>query len=162
VDQLITTLANCPPLAMCEGSTGGHQWALTSSCSAAHVLHVIVKPQRIPGRSLLSAFIPVPDCPWKSVSMDFMGPLPMSKSHNYLLDVIDCLTSQVHLVPMTTHVTSKEVTWLFLMEIVRLHGLPEYIMSDRDAKFTSKFWKEIHRLMGMKLLMSTVLHTQKD
>jgi len=51
------------------------------------------------------------------IGMDFMGP-PKSKGHNYLLVVIDHLTSQVHLIPMDTHVTSKEVAWLFLKEVV--------------------------------------------
>ena len=49
-----------------------------------------------------------------------------------------------------------------LKEIVRLHGIPESIMSDQDAKFTSKFWKELHRLLGTKLLMSTAFHLQTD
>ena len=76
--------------------------------------------------------------------MDFMGPLPVSNGHDYLLVMIDCFTSEVHLIPMTTRVTAKEVAWLFLKEIVRLHGVPESIMSDRDTKFTSRFWKELH------------------
>ena len=76
--------------------------------------------------------------------MDFMGPLPLSNSYDYLLVVIDRLMSQVHLFPMTTRVTSKEVAWIFLKEIVRLHGVPDSIMSDRDMKFTSSFWKELH------------------
>ena len=88
--------------------------------------------------------------------MDFMGQLPTSEGYDYLLVVIDCLTSQVHLIPTTTHVTAKEVAWIFFIEIVRLHGVPESIVSDRDTKFTSIFWKELHWLMGTKLLMSTV------
>ncbi len=73
-----------------------------------------------------------------------MGPLPMSDTHDYLLVVIDHLTLQVHLVPMTTHMTSKEVAWLFIKEVIRLHGMPESIVSDQDTKFISNFWKEIH------------------
>src|SRR6266481_7304005 len=91
-----------------------------------------------------------------------MVPLPMSDTHDYLLVMIDHLTSLVHLVPMTTCVTSKEVAWLFIKEVVRLHGIPESIVSDRDTKFTSNFWKEIHQLMGTKLLMSTAFHPQMD
>ena len=64
--------------------------------------------------------------------------------------------SQVHLIPTTTRVTAREVAWLFFIEIMRLHGVPESIVSDRDTKFTSIFWKELHQLMGTKLLMSTV------
>src|SRR6266481_4995206 len=94
--------------------------------------------------------------------MDFIGPLPVSNSYDHLLVIIDHLTLQVHLLPMTTHVTSKEVAWIFLKEIVRLHGVPDSIVSDRDMKFTSSFWKELHRLMGTKLLMSTAFHPQMD
>jgi len=106
--------------------------------------------------------LPIPNQPWQSIGMDFMGPLPMSKSYDYLLVVIDRLTSQVHLVPTTTRVTAKEVVWLFLTEVVRLHGVPDSIVSDRDTKFTSSFWKELHRLIGTKLLMSTAFHPQTD
>ena len=73
--------------------------------------------------------------------------------------MIDRLTSQVHLVPTTMTVTARGVAWLILKE-VRLHGIPESIVSDRDTKFTSIFWKELHRLMGSKLLMSTAFHPQ--
>jgi len=91
-----------------------------------------------------------------------MGPLPKSKGHDYLLVVIDHLTSQVHLIPTDTCVTSKEVTWLFLEEVVRLHGVPNSIMSDQDMKFTASFRRELHRLLGTKLLMSTAFHPQMD
>ena len=73
--------------------------------------------------------------------------------------------SQVCLVPTTTTVTARGVMWLILREVVRLHGIPESIVSDRDTKFTSIFWggifwTELHRLMGSKLLMSTMFHLQ--
>ena len=59
-------------------------------------------------------------------------------------------------------VTAKGITWLILKEVMRLHGMPEAIVSDRDTEFTSIFWKELHRLMGRKLLMSTAFHLQTD
>ena len=70
--------------------------------------------------------------------------------------------SQVHLVPTTMTMTTRGVAWLILKEVVRLHGIPESIVSDRDTKLTSIFWKELHRLMGSKLLMSTMFHPQTD
>ena len=91
-----------------------------------------------------------------------MGPLLKSNNFNYLLVVIDQLTSQVHLVPTMTMVTARGVAWLILKDVVRLHRIPESIVSDRDTKFTSIFWKELHRLMGSKLLMSTTFHPQMD
>ena len=100
--------------------------------------------------------LPMPDKPWQSVGMDFMGPLPRSQGNDYLLVIIDWLTSQVHLIPTMMWVTAKEVAWLYLKEVVRLHRVPESIVSDHDTKFTSTFWHELHRLMGTKLLMSTV------
>ena len=64
--------------------------------------------------------------------------------------------------PTTTTITARGIVWIILKEVVRLHGIPESIVSDRDTKFTSIFWKELHRLMGSKLLMSTAFHPQMD
>ncbi len=115
---------------------------IESFCRTCPSCQITKEPHKRP-EGLLHT-LPVPDRPWKLVGIDFMGPLPMSDAHDYLLVVIDHLTSQVHLVPTTTRVTSKEVAWLFIKEVVRLHGMPESIVSDRDTKFTSNFWKEIH------------------
>ena len=52
--------------------------------------------------------------------------------------------------------------WLFFIEIVRFHRVPKSIVSDQDMKFTSIFWKELHWLMGTKLLMLMVFHPQTD
>jgi transposase InsO family protein len=94
--------------------------------------------------------------------MDFVGPFPKSKGYDYLWVIICQMTSMVHLVPVTTQVTAKELSWEYLKEIVRLHGLPSSIVSDRDSKFTSKWWRELHCLIGAKLLMSTSFHPQTD
>jgi hypothetical protein len=72
------------------------------------------------------------------------------------------LMLMVHLIPMTIRVTAKEVAWLFLKDIVHFHGVPDSIISNRDPKFTSKFWCELHHLMGTKLLTLTVFHPQTD
>ena len=106
--------------------------------------------------------LPIPDKLWQLVGMNFMGPSPQSQSNDYLLVVIDQLTSQVHLVPTMTRVTAKEVVWLFLKEVMRLHRVPKSIVSDHDTKFTSTFWCELHKLMGTRLLMSTAFHPQMD
>jgi hypothetical protein len=106
--------------------------------------------------------LPVPDRPWESIGMDFVGPFPPCLGYDYLLVVICRLTNIVALSPMRVTDTSLDVAWIFVRDIVRLHGVPQSIVSDQDSKFTSKFWRELHRLTGTKLLMSTSFHPQTD
>ena len=106
--------------------------------------------------------LPVPTKPWDSIGMDFIGPFPESKGYNYLWVVICRMTSMVHLIPVHTTMTATQLSWIYLREIVRLHGLPTSIVSDRDSKFTSKWWRSLHKLLGAKLLMSTSFHPQTD
>ena len=94
--------------------------------------------------------------------MDFVGPFPPSNGHNYMWVVLCRLTSMVHLIPVETTIRASQLTGLYIQEIVRLHGLPDTIVSDRDTKFTSIFWREVHRMLGAKLLMSTAFHPQMD
>ena len=115
--------------------------------------------QRVPG---LLHSLPIPARPWESIAMDFVGPFPESGDCDYLWVVICRLTSMVHLVPIRTTTTASELARLYVREIVCLHGLAGTIVSDRDSKFTSKFWRETHRLLGTKLLMSTSFHPQTD
>lgn len=68
----------------------------------------------------------------------------------------------VHIIPVHTTMTAMDLSSIYLREIVRLHGLPESIVSDRDTRFTSRWWRELHRLLGAKLLMSTSFHPQTD
>jgi hypothetical protein len=65
-------------------------------------------------------------------------------------------------VPIKTMTTASDLAWLYIREIVRLHGLAEMIVLDQDSKFTSKFWCEMHKLLGTKLLMLTSFHPQMD
>ena len=68
----------------------------------------------------------------------------------------------VHLVPVNTTTTASQLSVIYICKVVRLHRLPSLIISDQDPKFTSKWWRELHRLLGMKLLMSTSFHPQTD
>jgi Integrase zinc binding domain len=117
------------------------------------------RTQKVPG---LLHSLPIPVWPWDSIAMDFVGPFPDSGGYNYLWVVICRLTSMVHLVPIRTTIKASELAWIYVREIVQLHGLPQSIVSDRDSKFTSRFWRETHKLLGTKLLMSTSFHPQTD
>jgi transposase InsO family protein len=94
--------------------------------------------------------------------MDFVGPFPESKGYNYLWVIICHMISMVHLVPLTINVTALELSWKYLREVVRLHGLLSSIVSDRYSKFTSRWWKELQWILGTRLLMSTSFHPQTD
>ena len=94
--------------------------------------------------------------------MDFVGPFPPVDTLNYIWVVLCRLMSLVHLIPLRMTMTAAELAPVFMSNVVRLHGLPETIVSDRDPKFTSLFWTELHRLLGIKLAKSTTFHPQSN
>jgi len=94
--------------------------------------------------------------------MDFIGPFPESKGLNYLWVIICQMTSMVHLIPVHMKMTASELSRVYMWEIVRLHSLPSSIVSDCDFKFMSRWWRELHRVLGAKLLMSTSFHPRTD
>ena len=94
--------------------------------------------------------------------MDFTGPLVEVEGYHYILLVICRLTGMVHLVPTNTGVSARDVAKIYIKEIVRLHGIPESIVLDRDTKFKSEIWRELSSSLGQWLLMSTAYHLQTD
>jgi hypothetical protein len=108
------------------------------------------------------AYTPNPHEAWQSIRMDFIGLFPEVKSSNYLWVVVCYLTLMVHLIPVNTRMTVTDLSWIYLQEVVCLHRLPSSIVLDRDSKFTSKWWWELHWLLSAKLLMSTLFHPQMD
>ena len=116
--------------------------------------------QSTPGLSLP---LPIPDRPWQQVSLDLITQLPRSRrGHDAIVVFVDKLTKMVHYVPTTTTVTAPELARLFLREVVRHHGVPESILSDRDPRFTAHFWRHFWNCLGTKLTMSTAFHPQTD
>lgn len=107
--------------------------------------------------------MPIPGSKWESVGMDFITGLPCTKAgYDSVLVVIDRLSKLVHLIPTTTNVTATEVARLFVQHVIRLHGVPRSIVSDRDHNFTSNFWKTVCEMWQMKQRMSTAFHPQTD
>ena len=107
--------------------------------------------------------LPVPDKKWDIVTMDFITQLPLTKKgHDAILVVVDKLSKTIKAIPTKTTVTAPEVTDLFFLHIFRHFGLPSTIISDRDSRFTGKFWQTLWVKLGTKLAMSTAFHPQTD
>ena len=94
--------------------------------------------------------------------MDFIEGLPPFEGANSILVIVDRLTKYAHFLPLHHPYTAASVAKLFVDNIVKLHGVPLSIISDRDRIFTSTFWRELVRTMGTKLHYSTAYHPQTD
>ncbi len=107
--------------------------------------------------------IPIPEKRWHTITMDFIMPLPRTSSgYDAIVGWVDKVSKMVHFAPTHTTVTAPEVAKLTFKHIVRLHGIPSAIISDRDVRFTSHFWEELWKLSGTKLNRSTAYHPQSD
>ncbi|KAL0544458.1 hypothetical protein IC582_019573 [Cucumis melo] len=105
----------------------------------------------------------IPEWKWENVSIDFITGLPRTlRGFTVIWVVVDRLTKSAHFVPGKSTYTASKWAQLYMSEIVRLHGVPVSIVSDRDARFTSKFWKGLQTAMGTRLDFSTAFHLQTD
>ncbi|PPZ18356.1 hypothetical protein C5P36_27570, partial [Escherichia coli] len=89
--------------------------------------------------------------------------LPLTqKKHDAVWVIVDRLTKSAHFLPVRTDYSLEKLAELYISEIVRLHGIPLSIISDRDPRFTSRFWKKLHESLGTQLHFSTAFHPQTD
>lgn len=106
--------------------------------------------------------LPVPPRPWHSVALDFVD-LPLTtQGHDCALVFTDHFSGQVHIAPTTRAATAETAAELTLDFVVRTHGLPTVLTSDRDARFTSAVWQQLWQRMGSTLRMTTAHRPQAD
>lgn len=104
----------------------------------------------------------VPSHVWEDISMDFIEGLPKVGGKSVILTVVDRFSKYAHFIPLAHSYTAESVTKAFFADIVRLHGVPASIVSDRDVVFTSRFWKALFAASGSRLHMSSAFHPQMD
>jgi hypothetical protein len=90
--------------------------------------------------------LPIPQGPWQDIAMDFIEGLPKSEQFSVILVVVDRYTKFFFL-PFKHPFTATKVAQLFMDNVVKLHGIPKSIVTDRDKIFTSSFWQDVFQEM---------------
>ena len=107
--------------------------------------------------------LPVPEWKWEHITMDFLMGLPRTElRHDAIWVVVDRLTKSAHFIPFRATYSRKVLSELYLEHIVRLHGVPLSITSDRDTRFNARYWRSFQEAMGTELNFSTAFHPQTD
>ncbi|PHJ25527.1 dna rna polymerases superfamily protein [Cystoisospora suis] len=104
----------------------------------------------------------IPEAPWGEISIDLIVGLPRTtEGHDAILTIVCRLTKMAHFVPTTVNISAEGIAQILNREVVRLHGVPRAIVSDRDPRFTGELWGEFCKKLDIKLRMLTHI-TRRD
>lgn len=107
--------------------------------------------------------LPVPKARWLLISIDFLTGIPTTAAgYNMLMAVVDRLTKRAHFIPTVKTATAVDVAQLLLLHVVKYHGMPHSIVSDRDVRFNNSIWRTLTERLGISLKMSTSHNPQTD
>jgi hypothetical protein len=107
--------------------------------------------------------LPIAKGRWQRIGIDFITDLPISgNGHDCIVTFVDHMTKRAHWRACKKTIDAPAFARIFIDDIVRLHGVPQEVVSDRDVRFTADYWKEVARILQTKLLMSTAFHPETD
>ena len=108
----------------------------------------------------------IPEARWKKITMDFITGLPTSKTgKNAIWVIVDRLTKRAHFTAIKygdDSSNAKECAQIFIKDYIKLHGLPDSIVSDRDSRFTSKFWQDLMNFFQIRSGLSSAFRPSTD
>ena len=132
--------------------------SFVSSCLTCQ--HVKAEHQKPTGKIQL---LPILVWKWEKITIDFVTGLPRTqRQHDAIWVIVDRLTKSSHFLPVNVKDSLEKLAQLHEDEIVRLHGFPISIVSNRDPRFTSRFWPSLKTALGTRLHFSTAFHPQTD
>ncbi|KAK2885164.1 hypothetical protein Q8A73_021638 [Channa argus] len=106
--------------------------------------------------------LPIPSRPWSHIALDFVTGLPPSYGNTTILTIIDRFSKAVHFVPLPKLPTATETAELITQHVLRLHGIPRDIVSDRGPQFVSQVWKAFCKALGATVSLSSGFHPQSN
>jgi hypothetical protein len=105
----------------------------------------------------------IPEWKWENICMDFIMGLPRTlHGYNSIWVIVDHLTKLAHFIPISTTYRIRQYSELYMSHIVRYHGIPKTIISDRGSIFMACFWEQLQDCLGIHLIRSSAYHPQTD
>jgi hypothetical protein len=104
----------------------------------------------------------VPEGPWQTIGIDLIGPLPVSRGKDAILNIVDHYMKQIHLFPVTTQLTADGVASIYFKQVFLLHGIPKKIISDRGPQFAARSMHALYKRLGIDAGITTAYHPQAN
>ena len=138
----------------------GHREDTKRFVEGCHTWQIIKQPTQRPASN--AQMMQVPKRPWRSISIDVLGPVPRCKGFEHALVVVDRFSSLVSLVPMKKKYTTQDIADALISKVYCYHGIPQEMIANRGPQFVSNFFRELQEAFDIHLIPSTAFHQQSN